>query len=447
MDAAAPHGKLTVSIITVSLNNLSGLISTIDSVKSQSSKVFEHIIVDGGSTDGTVDLLRSISALDTRWISEPDEGIFDAMNKGVASARGEYVYFLNSGDRFVDSDVLASIENELLKGGNIVCGLVRTTRQGKFVGIADLGHWLPHQGAFVRTEIHRKFPFDKRLRIFGDLDFWMRLQTAGLFDPVRVMRVIAEMEMDGLGNHPRFVEKRWRDKIRLNVKHRNMSRLLTDAALLGIAALSYRWRGEDAYHRVLGFIQLGKRAWSNPWVAVSRTWMAAHSLVMWPFRACVYKKIGFLAFVHPSAVVRNYSRISIGDRAVINHFVTLNCTSLSIGEYSQVNPGSVIYGRVHLGNHVMIGPNVTISGGNHRFDRVDVPMMFQGSSERGIFIEDDVWIGANAVITDGVRIGKGAVVGAGSVVTRDVCAGAIVHGAKASMFRSRVPSHGGSDRL
>jgi len=446
MDTTAPRKNLKVSIVTVNLNNLPGLISTVKSIRSQSAQCFEHIIIDGGSTDGAVDFLRSISDLDTRWASEPDTGVFDAMNKGAALARGEYIYFLNSGDRFVDSDVLASIENELQQDRRIVCGSVRTTRDGEFAGFADLGRWLPHQGAFVRTDIQKEFPFDTRLRIFGDLDFWMRLQAAGLFEPVRVERVIAEMEMDGLGNHPRFVGRRWRDKIRLHVKHRNVLRLLTDSVLLGAAALAYRLCGEGAYHRLMRLVQLGKRAWSNPWTAVARIWMAAHSLMMWPLRACVYRNIGFLAFVHPSAVVRNFNRVSIGSRAVVNQFVTLNCTSLHIGAYSQINPGVVIYGRVHVGKHVMIGPNVTISGGNHRYDRTDVPMMFQGSRELGIFIEDDVWIGANVVITDGVRIGKGAIVGAGSVVTRDVCAGAIVHGVKATARRSRLPQrHAASD--
>lgn len=436
-----------ISIVTVSLNNFAGVVRTLESVREQGFADYEHILIDGGSADGTVDYVAKCLALKLLWISEADRGVFDAMNKGVSLASGRYIYFLNSGDIFKDPDVLRSISTELQKEVPILCGRVRTTRNGVFVGMADLGHWLPHQGAFVRADIQKRFPFDARLRIFGDLDFWMRLQFAGLFDPVRVERVIAEMEMDGLGNHPRFVGERWRDKIRLHVKHRNVFRLLADSVLLGTAALAYKLGGEHTYHRFMQIAQLAKRAWSNPWTAVSRIWMAAHSLVMWPFRACVYNSIGFLAFVHPSAVVRNYNRISIGPRAVINHFVTLNCTSLHVGAYSQINPGSVIYGRVHVGNHVMIGPNVTISGGSHRFDRTDVPMMFQGSREQGIFIEDDVWVGANVVIVDGVRIGQGAIVGAGSVVTRDVSAGAIVHGVKASTFRKRVPPHGVSDRL
>lgn len=437
MDHLQSPDRFRVSIVTVSLNNAAGLALTIESVRTQSTRCFEHIIVDGGSADGTVDLLKSVDTYPVNWISEPDLGVFDAMNKGVSLARGTYVYFLNSGDRFIDSDVLRSIERDLSGGQPIICGRVRTTRSGHFVGMADLGSWLPHQGAFVRADILRKFPFDNQLKIFGDLDLWMRLKSAGLYDPVRIERVIAEMEMDGLGNHPRFLGRRWRDKIRLHVKHRDLGRLCRDALVLGSAVAVYRGGGEAAYHRFMHFIQLGKRASAKPWVLFDRGWMAFHSLLMWPLRCFLYRKLGFLAFIHPSAVVRNFNCVSVGARAVINHFVTLNCTDLDIGPYSQLNPGVVVYGKVCIGSHVMIAPNVTIAGGNHRFDRRDIPMMFQGSQERGIVIEDDVWIGANSVITDGVKIGKGAIVGAGSVVTRDVPAGFIVHGQSASRSRRR----------
>jgi len=86
----------------------------------------------------------------------------------------------------------------------------------------------------------------------------------------------------------------------------------------------------------------------------------------------------------------------------------------------------------------MVAPNCMIAGGNHNYSRIDKPMMFQGSNSKGIIIEDDVWIGANSSILDGVKIGKGAIIAAGSVVTKDVCAYDIVAGVPAKKINSRL---------
>jgi glycosyltransferase involved in cell wall biosynthesis len=108
---------MKLSIITINYNNLSGLIKTVTSVLNQKSIDFEYIIVDGASTDGSVDFIRTLDSTDKhfsfKYVSEPDTGIYNAMNKGLSFANGEYVHFLNSGDWLVDENVVVNMLSEL----------------------------------------------------------------------------------------------------------------------------------------------------------------------------------------------------------------------------------------------------------------------------------------------------------------------------------------------
>jgi putative colanic acid biosynthesis glycosyltransferase len=103
-----------ISIVTICFNDLHGLKKTISSLESQTSKAFQHWIIDGGSTDGTKEFLTELKATwPLHWISEKDKGIYDAMNKGVTCANGEFLWFINSGDYLADAAVIADIAMEL----------------------------------------------------------------------------------------------------------------------------------------------------------------------------------------------------------------------------------------------------------------------------------------------------------------------------------------------
>lgn len=112
---------------------------------------------------------------------------------------------------------------------------------------------------------------------------------------------------------------------------------------------------------------------------------------------------------------------------------------MTIGQFTQINHFTVIYGgEVHIGNNVMIAPHVMIAAGDHDFIQTEKPMRFAGELSKGpIRIEDNVWIGSNCTITDGVTIGRDAVVGANSVVTQDVGPYDIVGGVPARVIRNR----------
>lgn len=113
------------SIITVNRNNSDGLERTIESVRSLKKKNFEYIVIDGASTDNSVDVIKKNSDCIDFYISEPDKGIYNAMNKGIGYAKGDYVIFMNSGDRFLNGDVLEMVEKENLYADFVFCGWMR----------------------------------------------------------------------------------------------------------------------------------------------------------------------------------------------------------------------------------------------------------------------------------------------------------------------------------
>lgn len=112
---------MKLSIITINYNNRDGLQHTIESVINQTSHEFEYIIIDGGSTDGSVDIIKQYTNQIDYWVSEPDRGIYHAMNKGIDIAKGEYCIFMNSGDLFHNTSSIKDSINHL-DGTDIVNG-------------------------------------------------------------------------------------------------------------------------------------------------------------------------------------------------------------------------------------------------------------------------------------------------------------------------------------
>ncbi len=111
--------------------------------------------------------------------------------------------------------------------------------------------------------------------------------------------------------------------------------------------------------------------------------------------------------------------------------------NIAIGDCSGIGDRSELIGKVRIGNDVMIGPQVMIIAKNHNYDRLDIPMNKQGETAKGVVIKNDIWIGARAIILDGVTVGSGSIVGAGAVVTKDVPENAIVGGVPAKLIKFR----------
>lgn len=172
---------MEVSIITICYNE-AHIRSTCESIISQSYKDFEWIVIDGGSTDGTLEILNEYREFITVLISEKDKGVYNAMNKGIELAKGKYLTFLNGGDYYFDSDSLKRVV-EFGLDADIVYGKQRfLTADGYFDKIcpAKLPHkWfindcLPHQASFIKKELFDKYGrYNEKYKIVSDWEKWI----------------------------------------------------------------------------------------------------------------------------------------------------------------------------------------------------------------------------------------------------------------------------------
>ena len=183
-----------ISIVTINLNDWRGLEDSIQSVLSQTLRnQVEYIVIDGLSKDGSKDIIDKYASHIEKVCIEKDSGVFDAMNKGIDLAMGQYIYFLNSGDVFASDDVLGAVNraiSDLSGQHNIICGNVKLGDQGALVAIADLTPWIPHQGAFVKTEVLKAYRFDTTFKIYGDLDLWTRMKSGNDYSVLLIDQLI-----------------------------------------------------------------------------------------------------------------------------------------------------------------------------------------------------------------------------------------------------------------
>jgi glycosyltransferase involved in cell wall biosynthesis len=198
-----------LSIVTVSLNNAAGLKKTVDSVVGQNRRDIEYIVIDGGSSDSSVDILRQHETDIDYWVSERDAGIYDAMNKGVAVAHGEFICFMNSGDTFF-AGVLARLLDRYdeWETYDVIHGDMMNASLGQMDRAQEASSILRdmpsrHQAILARTEVQKRFPFDTSYRVAADYDFLLRLYLAGK----RFLRMdicFGEYEAGGISNSQYF---------------------------------------------------------------------------------------------------------------------------------------------------------------------------------------------------------------------------------------------------
>jgi glycosyltransferase involved in cell wall biosynthesis len=181
------NSHLKISVVTVCYNAASTLENTILSVLHQTYSNIEYIIIDGGSTDGSVEIIKKYSNRLFYWISEPDKGIYDAMNKGGLKATGDFIQFLNSGDILYNAEVLSNVAKKILDSK---CDVI----YGDMVYVRNCGHFLAkplpinkfdstfpifHPSTFVSTSIFKELLFDVNYRIAADFDFLRKVYYKG----------------------------------------------------------------------------------------------------------------------------------------------------------------------------------------------------------------------------------------------------------------------------
>jgi len=212
--------EMRFSIITISYNPGRLLKETIDSVLSQDYPNIEYIIIDGGSTDGTVDVIKSYGCGISKFISEPDNGIYDALNKGIALATGDIIGFVHAGDLCADSSVISSIAktfensradavygNLLYVSRNNINRIIRYWQSGVFSPARLKFGWMPpHTALYVTREVYKKARlangqyFDTSFRIASDYDFMMRVLVKLKISHAYLPRVIVKMRVGGASN-------------------------------------------------------------------------------------------------------------------------------------------------------------------------------------------------------------------------------------------------------
>ncbi len=210
---------------------------------------------------------------------------------------------------------------------------------------------------------------------------------------------------------------------------------------------------------------------------LSMLWMVAISLLRGTWRRVWIGRVDGLLFVGKHVTIRNPRLLSVGRSFVAEDYTEIQALSaegvrigsnVTMARFAQIRPsgyyggelgvgfeigdnsniGAYAYmgaaGGIRIGRNVMMGPRVSLLAEQHNIDRTDIPMKDQGTSRKGIIIEDDVWLGANCCVLDGVTVGTGAVIAAGAVVSKDVPPFAIVGGVPAKIIRMRDGSDPGA---
>ena len=204
--------KPLISIVTVCFNSENTIKDTIDSVLNQTYGNIEYIIIDGGSIDGTVEFVQSYGDKIARFVSEPDKGIYDAMNKGIALATGDIIGILNSDDFYIDELVIEKVVKEFER--NIDClyadlVYVRSENLNKVVRYYDSSQfapskvaygWMPaHPTFFVKKDIYSKYGvFRTDLKIAADFDLMLRFLYTHSLTYFYMQKPIIKMRMGGV---------------------------------------------------------------------------------------------------------------------------------------------------------------------------------------------------------------------------------------------------------
>ena len=402
-----------VTIITVVRNDKQHIRETIVSALAQTGVEVQYLVLDGASTDGTADIIRSFEGQLAFWHSSPDRGMYDAMNQAIKMADGEWISILNSGDTYVSSTSLADALAQTDSESSVIFGhSIEVNPEWKHeiraVPDARLLRFAPtfrHGSALIRREVHKTHLFDlsqeKRLGYALDWEMLHQLWQEG-YKFQMVDTFIEAYRVEGTSNHP----------------YRNL-------------LYNYRITSRGVSNK-LPFIKYFIKNVAVVWLKNSCIYNFSRSLILeymvnsiiphipfWSWRRCLLRLAG-MKFGEGSFIMKR------------NYF--MNANLISIGKHSHVNTQCILDGRggITIGSSVSISHRVNIMTGSHDYKSTN----FQGIF-KPIVIEDYAWIGVGATILQGVTIGRGAVVCAGAVVTKDVPAYAVVAGVPAKTIGSR----------
>ena len=191
-------------MITINYNNSKGLQKTVESVKALKCRDYEYIVVDGGSTDGSLDVIKTNSDIITVFISEKDNGIYDAINKGIKLAKGSIIGLVHSGDAILPDALTGISELHEAHPGSILYGALKTSRNGVFDSVwgwnADLlpRQMIPHLAAFVPKQVYAEYGYyDLTYKIAADYECFLRFYKQGV-NFIFIDKIICDFDLDGI---------------------------------------------------------------------------------------------------------------------------------------------------------------------------------------------------------------------------------------------------------
>lgn len=206
---------MKISVITINYNDCEGLDKTINSVINQTFQDFEYIVIDGGSNDGSLDIIKTYSNKISYWVSESDRGVYHAMNKGIDVAQGEYCIFMNSGDLFYNNMVLTDVI-PYLNGTDIILGdtlesdgtIKLHKNEMSFKTLYDGS--LSHQSSLIKTSLLKKYHYDESLKIVSDWKFFLQTLIIDNCSYKGIPLFISIYDVSGITycNMDKFVEER-----------------------------------------------------------------------------------------------------------------------------------------------------------------------------------------------------------------------------------------------
>ncbi len=503
--------KGKVSIIVPIYNAELFLAACIESITSQRYKNIEIILVDDGSVDGSANVCQRYAQKDCRiiYIRQENAGVSSARNKGLETATGDYVLFVDSDDRLKCETVEYLVRENVEKDHDLVISSYYSVYKDHIESVdvdeAELydtdkiaqyfaQHFLEGSTSSVWAKLYKRNLIQDCFRtdISMGEDLLFNLHYLQRAKSVRVINeklyLYNQANPNSLVNNFKFfyyeqnfyVCSEWIKWLRGNdvldptinnvyyhisslfntlifavAQNKNVTDKVTlldkyyDQKTINVIKLTlHRFNFIQRKIFKLYIKKKFKRALRQIYKYASMLKKTVYKIKKFKQMTCyvLYKIVGCRLPSKNSArgffqkirysLVKNYIEYCGKDVNIQPHSVIAR--RISIGNYSGVGKHSLIQGNVLIGNHVMMGPEVNIYTQNHNFTRCDIPMDQQGfAEEKGVIIEDDVWIGSRVTILPGVIIGKGSVVGASAVVTKSVAPYSVVAGNPARVVKMR----------
>jgi glycosyltransferase involved in cell wall biosynthesis len=219
------------SIITICYNEEKNIEKTCKSISNQSYKNFEWIVIDGKSTDKTLEIIKKYKKNTTNIISEKDSGIYNAMNKGIGIAKGEYLLFINGGDCLKDKDVLRVSRNliEEDKGrsqiyyGDLIYdnGEIVTYKKAKLNKKFFIKKTISHQATFITKKLFLKYGYyNERYKIVADYDFWIKTILDNHVKTKHLPLIVSMFDLGGVSGNYNFAKKHIKERNKVLLKHK-----------------------------------------------------------------------------------------------------------------------------------------------------------------------------------------------------------------------------------